>query len=125
MRCCRFERQLTSGRLVCRDRTDQLAEIGTGACCFFAGLEEACQELAESCLLAWSWSDQTNLFQNRISVGQAHAGEQLSEARVVAQGLEPPTHFEICKFRVTVLVSLFQPDESFVQLTQGSIENRD
>src|SRR5437660_12125738 len=61
-----------------------------------------------------------------ISVGQAHADEQLSEARVVAEWFEPAAgHFEISKFGITLLIRLFQPSESLVPLTQGSMENRD
>src|SRR5437868_4746339 len=50
---------------------------------------------------------------------------ELVKSRIATQRLESPSRFNICKLRVALLVSLFQPVESLIRLTQGSIENTD
>src|ERR1700746_59848 len=85
MHCYRFEGHLTSERPFFGDRQINCPKIRADARWFSAGLDEACQELADPWLSVWS--DQINLF-CVISIGQAPAQEQLCESRVVAQGLK-------------------------------------
>src|SRR5664279_1045961 len=56
---------------------------------------------------------------------QSDAMDEIHKPWIVTEGLESTSSFEIRKLRVALLVSLFHPDESLIQVTQGSIENCD
>src|SRR5438477_9646936 len=59
------------------------------------------------------------------SCRKVHLFDESGVTRVMTQGLESTSrHFDICKLRVAFLVSLCQPVESLIQLTQCSVENR-
>ena len=56
---------------------------------------------------------------------QSDATDENCKAWIVTEGFESTPSYEIGKLRVTFLISLFHPDESLIQVTQGPIENPD
>ena len=76
---------------------------------------------AESRVIRPFWPDS-----HRVDLlRQSDAADEIRKPRIVTEGLESTPSYEICELRVALLVSLFHPVESHIQVTQGSIENCD
>src|SRR5260370_5766589 len=57
------------------------------------------------------------------SLRQAHAAQQVREARVGAQGVPDWIHFEVREEKRALLIRLFEPRESLVLLAQPEIND--
>ena len=96
----------------------------------FGGGCSACSTLCAELRNAWIFLQNPEALRRARNwlhelLRQSDATDEIHKPWIVTERLESTSSFEIRKLRVALLVSLFHPDESLIQVTQGSIENGD